>query len=183
MEARPILSAASGPLTTLLHHLGAAGVTHSGRTLLEHLAGTAALLRQWGCSEHVAAAGMYHSIYGTNAFSFACQSPQLREEIVAAIGREAEHLVYLFAISHRPSAWLTAFHEGSVVSRLDGSRHPVTGEQLRELITIECANLVEQGAVAGFVEALLKLPASHRQALISAEVHEGIIQLTEERTK
>ncbi|AVO32152.1 DUF6817 domain-containing protein [Stenotrophomonas maltophilia] len=157
-----------------LQRLGADRHPHSGRSLLDHLVGTAELLSRWGCAAHVCAAGMYHSIYGTNAFSIACQGREQREVVVSLIGERAERLVHLFAISERPIAFFKAVGSGYLSSRFDGSQHPVTLDELRELIAIECANLIEQRGQPGLVEVLLALPEAQRSALVDANVIDGI---------
>ncbi|WP_295571822.1 DUF6817 domain-containing protein [Stenotrophomonas maltophilia] len=157
-----------------LQQLGADRHPHSGRSLLDHLVGTAELLSNWGCAAHVCAAGMYHSIYGTNGFSTACQGRDQREVIVSLIGERAERLVYLFALSERPVAFFEAVGSGYLSSRFDGSQHPVALDELRELIAIECANLIEQHGQPELVEVLLALPDAQRSALLDGNVIDGI---------
>src|SRR5450830_1702137 len=78
--------------------------SHTGRTFLGHLQGTFELLRSWGCAEHVCSAGLFHSIYGSNAFKTQCVSFDERDRIRHLIGPEAERLAYLFCVTARPAA-------------------------------------------------------------------------------
>jgi len=109
-----------------LSSLDANQTPHSGRTLFEHLKGVHDLLRDWGNSEDVCLAGLYHSIYGTNTFKH--QSLKERERLVEKIGDHAEFLVFCFSTKDRPL--------------FESVDDPVIRRQLME---IEAANLYEQG--------------------------------------
>jgi len=109
-----------------LTSLDANQTPHSGRTLFEHLKGVHDLLRDWGNSEEVCLAGLYHSIYGTNTFKHV--SLKERERLVEKIGDHAEFLVFCFSTKDRPF--------------FDSVDDPVIRGQLME---IEAANLFEQG--------------------------------------
>jgi hypothetical protein len=108
-------------------------INHSGRTLFDHLVGTHALLEWWGNSDDVCAAGLFHSIYGTNHFQRRPWPIHDRATIRGLIGNTAELLVYLFATNARPAAWFEWHNQPT--SRL-----------LRE---IEAANLLEQAKPGG----------------------------------
>jgi hypothetical protein len=100
------------------------GTRHSGREFFAHLKGVHDLLRDWGNSEHVCVAGLFHSIYGTQYFKHRCLPLNRRAELAALIGVEAECLVYEFCTCDR--------------ARL---RDP-------QLLEIEAANLIEQGGMS-----------------------------------
>ena len=100
--------------------LGTHEVPHGKRTLYEHLTGTEKLLRDWGEPGYVRLAGLYHSVYGTMHFRHRSFPIQGRHIIQRLIGPTAEHLVYLFCTL---------------------SDRTIT----RQLRTIECANLIDQG--------------------------------------
>lgn len=157
-----------------LDRLGAGRVPHSGRTLRDHLVATADLLAAWGCSTDVRAAGMFHSIYGTNAFATSCMQASERSRLRRSIGANAERLVYLFSICDRPAALLRGLADLQLTNRFTGEACAVTREELRNLLAIECANLIEQAAVGGLVDALKRLPQGEREALVGAGVSEGI---------
>ena len=87
----------------LLRDLGAHRVAHSGRNLLQHCIGVAAILKNWGAPAHVLRAGAFHSIYGTEHFREALLGWDRRDFLARAIGREAERLAHTFCILRRDS--------------------------------------------------------------------------------
>jgi hypothetical protein len=135
----------------LLINAGAHEVRHSGRTLLDHLVGTARILQRWQVSEATRLAGLFHSIYGTNAFAHQALPLAEHAKLSGVIGAEAEHLARIFSSIDRPTALLEALHLASnQTSRLRSRRDAsgawvvVSRQQLAALAVIECANLVEQ---------------------------------------
>jgi hypothetical protein len=80
----------------------------------------------------VCLAGLCHSVYGTNVYRRVLISPEDRISVRAAIGEEAEQLVYLFSTIDRP--------------RCLAERGGLEGETYRNLLAIEIANLSEQGS-------------------------------------
>lgn len=90
-------------LFAALQSLGAAERAHLNGTLAAHLRDTAALLRAWGAPEPVCTAGLYHAVYGTDAFRTALTSPSMRQNIRELIGPQAEELVYLYCACQRDS--------------------------------------------------------------------------------
>lgn len=84
-----------------LHELGAHELQHLNGDLAQHLKGTYMLLREWGNSEPVCLAGLFHAVYGTAGFPAALLSLDKRSDIAAAIGDEAEELVYLYGARDR----------------------------------------------------------------------------------
>ena len=97
---------------------------HSGRTLKDHLNGTANILRHWLCSDDVVNAGLYHSVYGTSIYKNVATIN--REEVVTLIGAYAESLVYTFCNTNH----IRMIH--------------FIENRNKELILVECANLMEQ---------------------------------------
>ena len=97
---------------------------HSGRTLQDHLEGTAKILKHWICSKEIIDVGLYHSVYGTSVYKNIATTD--RTEVISLIGEYAESLVYTFC--NTPSIRIVNFiHNRS-----------------KELILVECANLMEQ---------------------------------------
>ncbi|MCJ0762041.1 DUF6817 domain-containing protein [Variovorax terrae] len=142
----------------LLEGSAAMHLAHSGRTLLLHLAGTWQLLRRWGNTQPICLAGLFHSIYGTNAFQRQSLPENRRPELQHAIGHGAEQLAWLFGAVDRPRALLEGLQllrPGALIPQripLPARRgwpasHPltITSHQLAALTEIECANLLEQG--------------------------------------
>ncbi|MEZ4362450.1 MAG: hypothetical protein R3B48_19830 [Kofleriaceae bacterium] len=125
----------------LRHHTDEA--EHSGASLLDHLLGTEALLRRWGAPAHVCRAGLYHSVYGTEAYPRATIP---RSAVAERVGARAEELVYLFGALQRDSLHANAGRsEGfSAVDRASGARVELSAEQLHDLILLSAANWLEQ---------------------------------------
>ncbi|MGA2736632.1 MAG: aspartyl/asparaginyl beta-hydroxylase domain-containing protein [Bryobacteraceae bacterium] len=150
---------ASPTSTTALHgfllQLGAHDVSHSGRSLYEHLCGVNSILRAWEQPESICNAGMFHSIYSTEKFRHTTLSMNERPRLQAAIGEEAERLVYLFATLPRTAvleaanSWLpfssAAYAEipchgnGKIVVQVSKS-------ELTNLVLLHMANRVEQAS-------------------------------------
>lgn len=151
-------AAASVPARLLeyLQILRADRIPHSGRCLLDHLAGTHRLLQSWHCQPPVCSAGLFHSIYGTNAFGLRRLDLQDRSLVVRMIGPQAEQLVYLFCVSRRPDAFLDAFDTGVLRHRDSDEPIVVPPTTLTGLIEIECANLIEQGGGQRFLRHLVQ---------------------------
>lgn len=129
---------------------GAGDTAHSGRTLLDHLVNTYILLKDMGADEDVALAGLFHSVYGTNIFKTSVVDDAQTNAIRDLIGDRALTLVHWFATLDRPRCFLNGAAARVVKDR----------RVLRDLITIEIANLQEQGSTK-HVDALRRLlPAS-----------------------
>jgi hypothetical protein len=157
-----------------LRSLGADDVAHGERTLLQHLEGTFDILESWGCADYVCIAGMYHSVYGTNSFSSASISPDRRSLLRPVVGQRAERLVYLFSVIDKPVAIIKALSNDqgacTVKDRMTGVELLVTRRELRNLLIIECANLIEQRCTEGFLAVLVALPIVRLSALVGRSV-------------
>jgi len=77
---------------------------HSGRSLLDHLIGTADKLVEMypKCPEYLVDAALFHSIYGTTYFKPSMVSKDERDLIKEIIGEEAESLVWFFCNCQHP---------------------------------------------------------------------------------
>lgn len=117
--------------------LGADRVSHTKRSLLEHLTGTFELLAEWGCDADVCRAGLFHSVMGTRGFPEEILDPARQDELNRMIGDYATTLVALF--SRHTWGDILEFREGSIV---DGTR--VSPELKRSLVTLAWANKLEQ---------------------------------------
>jgi hypothetical protein len=98
----------------LLTDTGAGAIPHPGGTLLAHLRRIRALLESWGAPEDVQLAGLCHATYGTDGFGTALLLLDERPRLVAAIGAEAEALVYLYGSCDRRATY-PLLGEASVV--------------------------------------------------------------------
>jgi len=148
-DAASLLSmtpAASPPAYLLewLRSQGASEMPHSGRTLLDHLANTYCILASSEQPASVCAAGLFHSVYGTNAFRRVTVAASRRDEVRALIGEEAERLAWLFGTIERPRALIEGLR-GKAIRSADVQEPVLDRAWIRKLAAIECANLLEQG--------------------------------------
>jgi len=127
--------------------VGAGDTAHPSGTLLAHLRGTAACLARWGCPEHLQLAGLYHSVYGTEAFRAATIAPAERGRVRARIGARAERLVHLYSTIARRTLYenLGRGAPYAVVDRGTSEAIALEGvEELADLMTLDVANRLEQ---------------------------------------
>jgi hypothetical protein len=131
-----------------LQRFDAHKIKHSKRTLLDHLVGTFEILQAASQPEEISFAGLFHSIYGTNAFVHQTLSLGNRSELVGLIGEQAEALAWRFCQLDRPQA-LQSFAVGATqISCRDGAvwdcSDALARQEAASLLTIEAANLLEQ---------------------------------------
>ena len=127
-----------------LESTGAARTAHSGRHLLDHLLGTYDILAASGQSDAVCRGGLFHSVYGTNAFSSVTVQPSQRAQVRHLIGERAEALAWTFGHIDRPKVLIEAAASNFEVLPQMLQGLPVSA---KDLALIECANLLEQGAL------------------------------------
>jgi hypothetical protein len=120
--------------------------SHSGSSLLAHLAGTADILNRWGCCRDVCLGGLFHSIYGTKSFKRNERDCPERREIRKVIGENAERLVYIFSQTDRRilTDALCNPLQPFVAGDARGSYLLVDPAELRAVVAIHLANTVEQ---------------------------------------
>lgn len=133
-------------LLDLLRRYHAAETPHSGRHLIDHLVGVHDLLAAWGNPPEICRAGLFHSVYGTNIFTFRSAGFDQRPVIRAALGETAERLAYLFCSIDRPLALLQALIQRSLTLSdiVAGGDVPIEAWELAALLEIEIANFLEQ---------------------------------------
>jgi aspartyl/asparaginyl beta-hydroxylase/uncharacterized protein DUF6817 len=151
-------------LVGFLRAEGAATLPHAeGRSLLDHLLETSAILRRWGQPESVVHAGLIHSVYGTEAFHAQLVSVARRDEVAAVVGVQAERLAYLFSVTpRRPLLAGTHLWARDLPS---GSAEPPTREELDALVLLHMANIAEQASglwLARLCQLAELLPESDR---------------------
>ncbi|MDP2571973.1 hypothetical protein Q8W40_07275 [Vibrio penaeicida] len=88
-----------------LKALGAGDFQHLNGSLIIHLEGTQRILKEWGASEVLQTAGLFHAAYGTAGFDEIMVSLDKRNEIAGVIGVEEEELVYLYCSCDRDSVF------------------------------------------------------------------------------
>jgi hypothetical protein len=90
-------------LTDFLVQLGIEQVEHTNKTYLGHLIGVYRFMETQGCDAVLCAAGMFHSIYGTQQFQGFKLPLEQRPAIRDLIGERAECLAYLNCAMDRAS--------------------------------------------------------------------------------
>jgi len=135
-----------GSLLRFLRSAAAHETNHSGKDLLKHLTNTYRILRRWGCPQYLRVAGLFHSIYGTEAFRHATFTLQQRQLIRDKIGSEAEHIAYLYCVSTRQSLYKNIDREApySLRTFTDGTTISISRQCLADLMTLDLANSLEQ---------------------------------------
>lgn len=124
-------------------HEEAANIPHSGRTLLDHLKGTAAIIERCPTAfPYVVSAGMHHSAYGTVYFG---NVPKISQNnLRTCIGFHAERLVDFFCHMRRHETFID--FEATGIPRLlmrDNTHMMVDNQTMRDLRVIEVANLLD----------------------------------------
>jgi hypothetical protein len=89
----------------LLAGRGADTIAHPGGTLLAHLERVRTILAAWDNAPAVQLAGLCHAAYGTDGFGTALLALSERDTLAAAIGVEAERLVYLYGSCERTATY------------------------------------------------------------------------------
>jgi hypothetical protein len=143
--------------------LRADALDHKGRSLWDHLKGVHDLLESWGAATHVQLAGLFHSIYSTSQYPLQCLEPTTRnrELVMELIGTKAEFLVYVFCSNDRLMFLDMGHHEAS--------------QDLKDLLEIEAANLLEQGQNEWWLGKLAKHPAVSEK--VRAIIRERLVAL------
>ena len=163
---------------------------HLGGDLLSHLEGTEAILHEWGVADDVALAGLCHAAYGTDGFAPSLLPVAERSRLAAAIGADAEALVYLYAGCDRSAvypqlgadviefrdrftgaglradrAWLTAFADLTAANELELIR---TGAVRDPKSVVQIGRLFDR-LVAYTPEHAVARPRKRARVLASAE--------------
>jgi hypothetical protein len=108
-----------------LRRQGADEVAHTQKTYMSHLANLYRLMEACGCDAELCAAGVFHSVYGTEVFRFKLLV-DCRQQIRELIGERAERLAYWNCFVDRASLdW--AVEQGTAPHTI---RHRETGEKV-----------------------------------------------------
>ncbi|MFG2298956.1 DUF6817 domain-containing protein [Streptomyces sp. NPDC048603] len=140
-------AAAADRAVALLRGCGAETLPHPGGTLLAHLERVRTRLAGWDARPALQLAGLCHAFYGTDGFPTALLPPDARPRLVAAVGAEAEAIVYLYAACDRRATYPSLDRaDGAVLDRFTG-RPVVPGPQLRrDLAELSAANELDLAA-------------------------------------
>jgi hypothetical protein len=133
-------------LITLIKELGGAKLmSHSERTLLDHLVGTWRILHAWELPPHICRAGLIHSVYSTVDYRPALFGLDKREALRKLAGGQAEELAFLFCTMDRSILWRDLSNEATFKDcSIPVVPADLVGETIAKLLIIECANFAEQ---------------------------------------
>lgn len=129
---------------------GAGRTSHSGHTLWDHLVGVHRILEACKSADYVCVAGLFHSVYGTQAFKKVTIDSSRRAEVQDLIGTNAESLVWAFCNLPRPKLFEMSLKQ-QTYGWLDGLA--ITHNKnhfFDDLVRLECANLLEQKSLYKF---------------------------------
>lgn len=123
---------------------------HSGASLWDHLVGVHRILQVVGSDDYVCNAGLFHSVYGTQSFKTVSVDKAKRSEVQALIGTQAQSLVWAFCSLPRPVLLESSLKQQSFdwADKLEGIAN--AKQFTKDLIRIECANLLEQKVLYKF---------------------------------
>ena len=121
-------------LIAFLRSLGTDEVDHTGHDFLTHLIAVGELLEAHGVDAEIAAAGLYHSIYGTEKFQEFSLPLSERAQVRSLIGERAERIVWLNCVMDRATfdAAVSAALRGEsklTISDRDGSAPVAVSEE------------------------------------------------------
>lgn len=90
---------------------------------------------------------MFHSVYGTDEFHRTAISLNLRPQVVALIGEDAERLAYLFCSMDRLSLFANLIEpptQFTLTRRDNGEEQVISDGEFRDLCELIVANWLEQ---------------------------------------
>jgi hypothetical protein len=124
---------------------GLQNIPHVYCDFLTHLSGVYNILNQWNCSEEIALAGLFHSIYGTDNFNGFALSLYNREEIQRLIGRAAERFVYIYcAVSDQSFQSSVIYGDPSrLLDRFVQKPMVITEQEFEALLYIRLADAID----------------------------------------
>lgn len=130
---------------------GAGLVPHRLGSLQDHLLGVFEILESWEQPEHLALAGLIHSVYSTDVFTHAVATFEERSAIASFVGRRAERMAALFcSVSRRELfAQIAAYrfivpHSISLIDRRTGSPIELGKSDVADLLILHVANAADQ---------------------------------------
>lgn len=137
-------------LVAFLRSLGTAKVSHTGHDFLSHLSAVRDLLAEHDSGDELAAAGLFHSIYGTERFQEFSLPLTEREQVRSQIGERAERIAWLNCVMDRAtfdaavSAALAGERDLSICDREDSPAIALSNDELRDLARVHLFDWLEQ---------------------------------------
>ena len=136
-------------------------IDHSQGTFLRHLEATSELLHTWSARPSLCDAGLFHAVYGTEAFDKPIATAHDRVKVQNLIGVEAEELAWLFGRCSQQSIVDCVAAGGPLVDRTNQRKVFLNKSQRRDLCELAVANWLEQRP---------RLSGEARQQLLDAVV-------------
>ena len=133
--------------TDFFLELGADAVAHTEKNYLAHVVGVGRYMEQRGCTEELCHAGLFHSIYGTEAFQRFALPLERRGEVRALIGERAERLAYLNCAMDRATfdkALFAGTEPYRFTDRLSGVEVALSKEDFDDLCRVHLYDFLEQ---------------------------------------
>lgn len=158
---------------------GADDKAHSQIGLIAHLIATWEILRRWNQPEYVCDAGLFHSIYGSTAYSDATIPFTQRHTVRALIGEPAEVLCYSFCRLDRRLFFESAIAGDMIlVDRVDGEKLALQHEGVIQLSHMMLANWIEQRNRVPMALRLVKdLEYQCLSPLLQRPAHHSLVEL------
>lgn len=129
----------------VLQTMGAGDFQHLNGSLEAHLKGTAKLLADWGASETLQVAGLFHAAYGTAGFDERMVALKQRKGIAKLLGEPEEALVYLYCSCDRDFVFPQFAHTEVIKfkDRFTGQIFPLDENSARLFCELTVANELE----------------------------------------
>ena len=143
----PGVSDSCAPLTDFLERLGMQEIRHTEKSYLDHLVAVYKGLETWGCAQEVCAAGMFHSIYGTEMFRGFTLPLERRVEVARLTGERAERLAYANCAMDRRSFDQAVLQKGGPYrfrDRMSGGTIELSEADFEDLCRIHLCDWLEQ---------------------------------------
>jgi Domain of unknown function (DUF6817) len=140
-------------MTAFLLGQGIEEMEHTGKTYLGHLIAVHRMMEEQACSTDACRAGLFHSIYGTEAFQRFQLPLNRRAEIRDLIGERAERLAYLNCAMDRAS-FDAALQRGQspfqILDRLTGEEVSMETADFDDLCRVHLYDWLEQAPRSRF---------------------------------
>ena len=125
-----------------LRDWGADQVDHPGGTLLAHLVRTAKDLEDWGASDDLVLAALFHAAYGTDGFAPSLIDLSQRDLLQSIIGADAEAIIYRYASCDRKTTYPTIKEDQQTVfiDRYAGGPAAMSDADIQTFVELTIAN-------------------------------------------
>jgi hypothetical protein len=138
-------------LLRFLERRGAGSAPHMGDTLLGHLVAMREVLAGWRSPGWLAAAGLFHSFYGSDRLDYALGGAGDRPVLRRLLGARAEELVWLYGACDFPFLRAAVARDGRPAyrDRRTGEVHELPPSVLLPVCELMVANEVELATRSG----------------------------------